>query len=174
MKNRTRLFLFVAVGVLILGLGTGLLASYGFQGLTLIGGNGPAELAYVPADAGMVAFADVHDLATSELRQKVRAFQPNGDGQKQFETETGIDIERDVDQVVAAASPSAGNIPPGQPLVLARGRFDTVRIEALIREHGGQVEEYKGKRLVVIATPQPPAPQQAMHMAVGFIEPGLI
>jgi hypothetical protein len=169
MKNRTRLFLFVAVGVLIFGLGTGLLASYGFQNLSLIGGSGPDDLSYVPADARMVAFVDVHDLATSEVRQKMRAFQPNGDGQKQFEAETGIDIERDVDQVLVAASPSGGNVPPGQPLMLARGRFDTVKIEALVREHDGQVEDYKGVRLVVAATPKQP-----MHMAVGFIEPGLI
>ena len=34
-------------------------------------------------------------------------------------------------------------------MVLARGRFDEVRIEALMREHGAQVEDYKGKRLIV-------------------------
>ena len=41
MKNRTRLFFGVAVGVLVLGLGTGLLASYVGQNFTIIGGNGP-------------------------------------------------------------------------------------------------------------------------------------
>jgi hypothetical protein len=172
MKNRTRLFLVVAVGVLVLGLGTGLLASYGFQNFAIIGGNGPDDLAYIPSEARMVAFADVSDLVNSELRQKVRAFEPNSDGQKKFETETGVDIERDIDQVLAAAWPTGPDAPQGQPLVLARGRFDTVRIEALVREHGGQVEEYKGKRLVVAPQQQNGTPQ--MHMAVGFIEPGLL
>ena len=56
MTKRTRLFVFVAVGILVAGLGTGLLASYmgGIQNLVLIGGNGPADLAYVPADAKAV------------------------------------------------------------------------------------------------------------------------
>ena len=54
MTNRTRRFLFVATGILVVGLGTGLVASYmgGLQGLTLIGGNGPAELEYVPPTPG--------------------------------------------------------------------------------------------------------------------------
>jgi hypothetical protein len=51
--------------------------------------------------------------------------------------------------------------------VLARGRFDAVRIEGLIREHGGSVEDYRGKRLLVANT-QPTA------MAVAFVEPGLV
>ena len=38
---------------------------------------------------------------------------------------------------------------PGSAIVLARGRFDQVKIEALMREHGAQVEDYKGSRLVV-------------------------
>ena len=73
MTNRTRRFLFVATGILVVGLGTGLVASYmgGLQGLTLIGGNGPAELEYVSADARMVAFANVRDVMDSELRQKL-------------------------------------------------------------------------------------------------------
>ena len=41
MTKRTRLFVVIAAGILVVGLGTGLLASYmGIQNLTLIGGNG--------------------------------------------------------------------------------------------------------------------------------------
>ena len=167
MKNRTRLFLVITVGVLVLGLGTGLLASYvGIQNFSIIGGNGPEELSYVPSDARMVAFADVRSVVGSELRQKLRQFEPSADQKNQIETETGIDIENDVDSILAAAWPSAGAAIEGPPLVLARGRFDTVRIEGLIREHGGSVEDYKGKRLL-IANTQPTA------MAVAFVEPGL-
>ena len=169
MKSRTRLFLVVAIGVPVLGLGTGLLASYGgLTNLGLLGGGSPDDLTYIPAQAHMVAFANVHDLSTSELRQKMRGFEPNANARNQFEKETGVDVERDVDQVLVAAWPSDPNsTPQGQPLLLARGRFDTVRIEGIAREHGGQVEEYKGKRLVIIDG-------QPQKIAIGFIEPGLI
>jgi len=46
MTKRTRLFVVISAGILVVGLGTGLLASYmGIQNLTLIGGNGPEEFA---------------------------------------------------------------------------------------------------------------------------------
>ena len=52
MTKRTRLFVLIAAGILVVGLGTCLLASYkGIQNLTLIGGNGHEEFAYVPSDA---------------------------------------------------------------------------------------------------------------------------
>jgi hypothetical protein len=169
MKNRTRLFLVVAVGVLVVGLGTGLVASYvGLQNFGIIGGDGPEELAYVPADARMVAFANVRDLANSELRQKVKAFQPNPDGEQEFEKETGINIERDIDHVIVAAWAEVS--PQGPPLVLARGAFDQVRIEGLVREHGGTVEDYNGKRLLVIASHNQ---QQPSMVVLTFAEPGL-
>jgi len=166
MKNRTRLFFGVAVGVLVLGLGTGLLASYVGQNFTIIGGNGPDALAYVPADARMVAFADVRDLSSSELRQKMRQFEPSADARNKFEQETGIDVERDVDELLTAAWPN-GVAPQSPPLVLARGRFDADRIETLIRQHGGTVEDYKGKRLLTIA-------ESSRTFGVAFVEPGLM
>jgi hypothetical protein len=166
MKKRTRLFLVVTVGLLVLGLGTGLLASYvGVQNFSIIGSDGPEELAYVPADARFVAFADVHDVVNSELRQKFRQFEPTQTGPQQFENETGINVERDIDHVLAAAW--ANGTPEAPPLVLAHGRFDEVRIEGLIREHGGTVQDYKGKRLLAITTSPKP-------MAVAFVEPGLV
>ncbi len=164
MKKRTRLFLVGTVGVLVFGLGTGLSASYvGIQNFAIIGSNGPEELSYVPSDARMIAFADVRSVAGSELRQKLRQFEPSADDKNQFETQTGIDIENDIDSVLAAAWPGVGT--DGPPMVLARGRFDAVRIEGLIREHGGSVEDYKGKRLLI-------APESnGAGMAVAFVEP---
>jgi len=114
MKSRTRLFFAVAVGVLVLGLGTGLVASYVGQNFTIIGGNGPDALSYVPAEARMVAFADIRDLASSELRQKLRQFEPSPDARNKFEEETGVDVERDVDEILAAACPPA--LVPSPPL----------------------------------------------------------
>ena len=43
-------------------------------------------------------------------------------------------------------------------MVLARGRFDEVRIEALMREHGAHVDAYKGKRLITTEAKIPPVP----------------
>ena len=166
MTKRTRLFLFVATGILVAGLGTGLLASYmgGIQNLVLIGGNGPADLAYVPADARIVAFANVRDVMDSQLRQKLMQLEPNSaQGADSFRDMTGIDIRTDVDQVVAALSGTAGT--DQRPTVLVRGRFDVARLESLIREKGGVVEEYQGKRLIT---------HPEGEMALAFVEPGLV
>ena len=95
MTKRTRLFLGVASGILVVGLGTGLVAAYvgGFQNLPLIGGDGPAELTYVPADAGVVAYADIRNVMNSEVRRKLSAsLQGTGDGAAHFKEQTGIDL----------------------------------------------------------------------------------
>jgi hypothetical protein len=168
MTKRTRLFLLVTAGILAAGLGTGLVASYmGLQNLTLIGGDGPAELAYIPADARFVAYANVRDVMDSEVRRKLSGLQPGANtGADRFKEQTGIDLETDVDYVVAAQSGTSDtDATEGEPpLVLARGRFDQVRIEGLIREQGGVVEDYKGSRLLV---------HETMKLAVAFVEPGL-
>jgi hypothetical protein len=169
MSKRTRLFLAVASGILVAGLGTGLVAAYvgGFQNLTVIGGDGPAELAYVPADAQFVAFANVRDVMDSEVRRKLTDLQPGTKaGPEHFKEQTGIDLETDIDSVVATftrmnAEPTQGE----PPLLLARGRFDQVRIEGLIREQGGTAEDYKGARLLM---------NGEHRLAVVFLEPGLV
>jgi hypothetical protein len=168
MTKRTRLFLFISGGIMVVGLGTGLVAAYrgGFQNLTLIGGSpGPEELAYVPADSRMVAFANIREIMDSELHQKLKALQPrSGDGLAKFEAETGVDVTRDVDSVVATFSQSQEHTPP---LVFVRGRFDAVRIEGLVRSKGGLVEDYKGVRLLI-------HPEAKTESAVAFLEPGLL
>ena len=84
-------------------------------------------------------------------------------GQEEFQAQTGIDIERDIDYVVAAMVPgTTGTMGDKSGLIVARGRFDVVKLEGLAREHGGTVEEYSGKRLVSITntTPATPAPRR--------------
>jgi hypothetical protein len=164
MTKRTRLFLLVAAGILVVGLGTGLLASYvgGFQNLSLIGKSGPDELGYVPADARLVAFANVRAVMDSELRRKLTDIHPGGDSAKSFQEQTGIDVEQDIDYVVAAVS-GADSDTSGPPLVLARGRFDQVRLEGFARQEGGTVEDYKGKRMITRG-----------DVGVAFMEPGLV
>jgi len=172
MTTKTRYFVIVSLLVLTVGLGTGLLAYYfGFPTSAFSRPGGPDELQFVPADASLVAYADVHEIMLSDLRQKVRTMLPmKEDGQREFENQTGINIETDIDRVVAAVTPSrdATTPAPGSALVLARGRFDQVKIEALMREHGAQVEQYKDARLIV-------GPQQQGKPAISltFLEPGL-
>lgn len=167
MTRKTRLFLLIAAAVLAIGLGTGLIASYvGLPTLALTGPDGPEELQYLSPDSKVVAYANVRDVMNSELRQKIQQIRPERERHNDFEEKTGIDIERDIDVVVASlATPSNDG---ENPLVLARGRFDNVRIEGLVREHGGRVTEYRGKRLLTGVH------EHGREMAVAFVEPGLI
>jgi hypothetical protein len=134
--------------------------------------SGPAELSYVPADATVVAFANVNDIMNSQVRQKLKAALPNETGQQEFQKETGIDIERDIQYVVAAMTtpgPDGVNKSPNG-LVVARGTFNVTQLEQLARDHGGVVEDYKGKRLVKVSDPN-----NATHtMDLAFLEPGLV
>lgn len=170
MTKRTRLFLLIAAGVLVVGLGTGLVASFmGLPTMALVGSDGPAELKYVPVDAKVVAYANVRDVMNSQLRQKIREVRPEGERHDDFKEKTGIDIENDIDVVVAAIGAGAAERDKENPLVVARGRFDAVRIEGLVREHGGRVSDYKGKRLFTHAERS-----NSHEMAFAFVEPGLV
>jgi len=167
MTKRTQRFVVLGVTILVVGLGTGLVASYvGFPNLGIAVGNGPAELAYVPADSTVVAFADVRDVMDSAVRQKLLKLSPGADsGADSFEAETGINIQTDVDRIVASMSgtPDPSNPASARPLLVARGRFDTARIEAAIRAKGGTVEEYKKQRVITFKD----------ELGLSFVEPDL-
>lgn len=185
MTKKTRYFMGGSAAVLVAGLGTGLIAYYGggFPSLSA-SRSGPSELSYVPAESAVVAFANVREVMDSELRQRLKAVMPQEHGQKEFQAQTGIDIEQDIDYVVAAATalPSGGAEPNG--LVIARGRFNTTLLEGLVRQHGGVVEEYKGKRLVratdvnksVETSPDgvPTVTNRSHSVVLAFLEPGLV
>jgi hypothetical protein len=184
MNKRTRYFVVGSAAIVIAGLCTGLVAYYN-GGLSLLSSaQGPAEMAYLPADATAVAYANVSEVMNSAFRQKVNEVIPTGEGRDEFLKETGIDIERDIDTVVAAVS-------TGQKaaVVLVRGRFNETQIESLVRQNSGDVQEYKGIRIatgaphkvvaaetaegtvemprdVIIKADQPPA--------VAFLEAGLL
>ncbi len=195
MTKKTRYFMAGSTAVLAAGLGTGLIAYYagGFQPVSASAVAN--ELRYVPADASLVAYADVRAIMDSDLRARLKAAMPIPErGQKEFQDQTGIDIERDIDYVVASLSTGAEK---SAPLVVARGRFNDTQLEGLIREHGGTVEQYKGKRLVIapapetsVAAPQRPdvtadgpdvvqrhmeaAANMHQNLVLAFLEPGLI
>lgn len=163
MTKKTRYFMAVSGAVLATGLATGTIAYYtgGFQPVSA--SAVATELRYVPADAALVAYADVRAIMDSDLRARLKQALPMHDeqGQKEFQAQTGIDIEHDIDYVVASLSVGDGRT---APLVVARGRFNDTQLEGLIREHGGTVEEYKGKRLVH-APAEVPAPADALPAA---------
>ena len=185
MTTKTRYFVIVSLLVLGVGLGTGLVAYYvGFPAGAQGRRGGPAELGYVPRDASVIAFANVQEIMNSELRQKLRHALPmQENGQQELQNQTGINIETDIDTVVACMHPDpSGTNTPGTGMVLARGRFDETKIESLMREHGAHVENYNGKRLIVsdakdVAADVTESPA-VMHrhpgsFALSFMEPGL-
>jgi hypothetical protein len=174
MTKQTRYFMAGSAAVLAAGLCVGLAAFYGGGFQALSASSGPTELSYVPADASVVAYADVRSIMDSEFRQRLKTVLPSDEGREEFRRRTGIDIETDVDYVVAAMSPSAAPAPDATvhghalaagPLIVVRGRFNPTEIESLAREHGGEVEEYRAKRLVTSG--------EGSH-AVAFLEPGLV
>jgi len=179
MTKKTRYFMGGSAAILVAGLGTGLVAYYsgGFPALSA-SRSGPSELAYVPAQSAVVAFANVREVMDSQLRQRLKLVMPQEQGQKEFQDQTGIDIERDIDYVVAAASAvgTADGSPAPTGLVIARGRFNITQLESLARQHGGVVEEYKGKRLIK-ASPAHDDTGTGRHghpVVLAFLEPGLV
>jgi hypothetical protein len=172
MTKKTRYFMAGSAAVLAVGLCTGLIAYYagGFQPVSAA----PVanELRYVPADSTVIAYADVRSIMDSELRTRLKAAMPMHEkGQEEFQAQTGIDIERDIDYIVAATAgptPEALEAPIAGGLVVARGRFNDGLLETLAREHGGVVEDYKGKRLI-----NSPA-ENGHQVTLAFLEAGLV
>jgi hypothetical protein len=172
LTNKTRYFVIVSLLVLMIGVGTGLVAYYvGFPTSALQRAAGPDDLKFLPRNATLVASVNVTDVMTSKLRNHLREAMPETpNGQRDFENETGINIETDIDRVVAALAPDNG-------IVLARGRFNDVKIEALMREHGALVEDYKGVRIIVAEAPANVDSSRAFRnngLSVAFVESGLV
>ena len=143
MNQRTRYFLIGSAFVVVIGLCTGLVAYYGAD---LVSGRAATpEFSYLPQDATGVAYVDVQEIMKSDFAQKLRQFLPTGEDKDRLAAELGVDLERDIESVVASTSgdgPQAG-------IVVLRGRFDAAKIEAAAVRQGGSVTEYHGKRLLV-------------------------
>jgi hypothetical protein len=172
MTSRTRSFVVLSLSVMVVGVGSGLAAYYAGFPARASSSSGPDELRYVPSDAAVVAYADVREVMASALRRRMKQSLPGQEnGQREFQDRTGINIETDIEHVVACLDkPVEGSTMPGSGMVLARGLFDEVKIEALMREHGAVVESYKGTRLIVAS---PAGPAQAPEFALAFLKPGL-
>ena len=167
MTKQTRYFMAGSAAVLAAGLCTGLVAYYGGGFQPLSASAVPDELRYIPAESTVVAYADVRAIMDSEFRTRLKQALPmHEQGQEEFQRHTGIDIERDVDYVVAAmtALPTGGH-PNG--LVVVRGRFNDAQLETLAREHGADAKDYRGKRLISMRKGDGSG-------SLAFLEPGLV
>lgn len=180
MSKRTRYFLVGSSLLLVVGLCTGLVAYYGGNLPLGLSSAQPDEFAYMPADTAALAYADVRTIMNSDFRKKLKQVLPTGEEQEKLRAETGIDLEHDIDTVVAGFSPDR----PGDhgAVVLVRGRFNDGDIESRARQHGAMVEEYRGKRMVIMShgapstTGEAPAAAAAGRSTGGlaFLEPGLM
>jgi hypothetical protein len=169
MTQRTRYFLVGSGLIVVVGLCTGLVAYYNGE---LGGRRAPlSEFAYVPATVTAVAYADVRHIMSSEFHHRLRATMPAGPEKARLLAETGIDLERDIDTVVAGLSPSDVL---GGPVVLVRGRFNEAQIESVAVQHGATVEDFSGKRILKSLDPRAAGEPGGSHPAVAFLEPGLI
>lgn len=175
-NKKTRYFVVVASAILAIGLGTGLVASYmGLPVSVFSSAAGPEELQYVPADAAVVAYANVRDVMNSQFRKRFMGLEPSQDEKNQFEEKTGVNLEQDVDSVLAVVIPKEGmaHHPAGSFLILARGRYEAGRLEALALEHGAHVSDYQGKRLITHDNDGKDAGSPDT-MAFGFVEADLV
>jgi hypothetical protein len=170
-NKKTRYFVAISGAILAVGLGTGLVASYmGLPVSVFSSAAGPDELQYVPADAAVVAYANVREVMDSQFRQRFKSLEPSEDQKNEFEEKTGLNLEQDVDSIVGAVMPKDGmaNNPAGSFLILAKARYQPARLEALALEHGAQAIDYQGKRLLTHKD------GSGDEMAVGFAEADLV
>ena len=168
MSSQTRYVLLGGGAVLLVGLLTGGVAH--LQGgipAFAVAQSGPEELKYVPAEASLIAYASVRDVMQSNLRERLGVAQPDLGGQWRFLDETGVDLEKDIDHIVAGLVSTGEERPAG--VVLLTGRFDESRLESLAREQGGAFEEYEGHTLVSLTMGD-----DETELAMSFVESGVL
>jgi hypothetical protein len=104
-------------------------------------------------------------MTTSEVAERIRKLAAGRVNQnRQLQDQLGINVETDIDRVVASLGAGGGQ-PMTNGLLLAHGRFDANKIEAAMLGRGARIEQYSGKRLVVGGPGT---------VALAFLEPGLI
>ncbi|MDP7339371.1 MAG: hypothetical protein QF786_08655, partial [Vicinamibacterales bacterium] len=166
MTRQTRYFVLGMSGLLVVGLCTGLFAYFNNGEALALSVAEPVEFAHVPPNASIVAYANVREVMLSDFRERIRQIAPDGVGQAELEQQLGLNIENDIDHVLAFLAPGRNERPAG--LVLFRGRFDTTRLEAVARNGGATVSDYADTRVVSIDA------GDAGALAMAFMEPGLV
>ena len=87
-NKKTRYFVAVMGAILAIGLGTGLVASYmGLPVSVFSSAAGPEELQYVPADAAVVAYANVRDVMNSAVPPAVQGHRTLAERQERVRRE---------------------------------------------------------------------------------------
>jgi hypothetical protein len=194
MTHRTRYFFSAAAVLLVAGIGVGLVAYYRISRQAVIPAGLPDELRYVPANAELVAYADVKTVMNSELRRELeRSTMGPRRGRSDMHEFAGIDVEKQVNHIVAylekidgaSAAAESGKSQPPRGLLIAQGTFEQAKVEQFLREHGGAIGDYHGKH-IAIRQPMPADPadsadkersrqdRRVEEMAVGFLQPNLI
>jgi hypothetical protein len=171
-NKKTRYFVAISGAILAVGLGTGIIASYmGLPVSVFSRAAGPEELQYVPADAAVVAYANIRDVMNSQFRQRFKSLEPTQDQKNEFEEKTGVNLETDVDSITAAIMPKDGmaNNPAGSFLIIAKGRYQQSTLESLALQHGAQAIQYQGKTLLTHSEGN-----GKEDMAIGFVDAELI
>jgi hypothetical protein len=140
----------LAVAAMLVVIGAALGAYFYFQHQppgSPSAGAAPDLLGLLPADAPVIAYADVAALrrvASSPLGAVLGLASPGPQADKDyadFVRDTGFDYTRDLDRAAIAAWPSAlgtpaGQAPIGRLLALGDGRFDRHKIEAYMLRTG--------------------------------------
>lgn len=182
MTNKSRYFLIGASTVLLVGLGGGIIAYYTYNRAPAVPPGLPAALQYVPATAELVAYVDVQTVMTSEFRRELERTAGNrGRSRQNMDDFAGINLEKQVHQIVGylEAMDSASQGPP-RGLMLVQGTFEQPRVEQFIRDHGGTIEDYRGKHIAVRRLAEGAGRgrggdgQPQLDAAVGFVRPDLI
>ena len=94
---------------------TGLLLSFSAGTALAQPVGGSLDLAHVPENASLVAYANVREAMLSDVWARIR--QMAGDDLAELRVEElGLDLERDIDEVLGFLAPGAT---PGQPAGLA-------------------------------------------------------
>ena len=95
MSNKTRYFVVTAAAILAVGLTTGLVASYMGLPVAFSRAAGPDELQYVPADAAVVAYANVREVMDSDFRERFRQFEPDTKERDEFQAHARVEHAED-------------------------------------------------------------------------------
>ena len=97
-----------------------------------------------------------------------------------MESQTGINIETDIDYILACAMPAAtGAEAQSSGLMLLRGRFDESKVQGALQKNGASLESYGGTQVVIVERPEAAAPakrqaEPAEALGLAFLEPGLM
>jgi hypothetical protein len=105
------------------------------------GVGGVPELAYLPVDVAVVAWADVQVFMESGLAHRVEGLGPEGQARRRLEESTGISLETDIDTILVGVFPRGGTT---EAAAITQGRFDQARIESYALGRGGVGQSYRG------------------------------